>query len=499
MSRKTVILTLMISGLALLIVLQVFWLRGTYERSYFGLRREINFHFRSALYGLRDSLAARSLVPITGDSVPGWSGSRRMEVRINSSDSPPPEAERDSSDIQVFFSSEVRVDTLRQFIAPLTSQLRRRSPSGSSRFLIRMGPDTLNMRDLRAEFMYTLAAAGIDLPFELHHEKSHSHDFFPVGAGVPFSRERTDTDPRPSVYSDSLRTETYAANPMHRYAATMGDVRSLLLGRIHLEILFSLFVTTMIGGAFLLMFRSLRAQERLMEMKNDFIRNVTHELKTPVATVSVALEALASFRAMNSPEKTDEYLSIARHELERLNLLTDKVLKTAIFEDKGIVFSPESVDLSAVADKVVNSFRLLFDREKASLTLKKEGSNFTLRGSEDHLTNMLYNLVENAFKYSPSLKEVSVTLRASERQIEVFVADKGIGIDAAYHKRIFEKFFRIPNGDVHTFKGHGLGLSYVAGVVRAHQGTVLVASEPGKGSIFTVTLPVNNGHQGSLR
>jgi signal transduction histidine kinase len=422
-----------------------------------------------------------------------------MEVRINRGDSLPILTERDSGNIQVFFSSEVRVDTVRRFIAPLASQLRRRSPESSSRFLIRMGPDTLNLKDLHSEFADNLTAAGITLSFELRHEKHLSHDFFPGGTGAPFGRERTATDFRPSVFSDSLRTETYPANPMHQYAATMGGVRSLLLGRIRLEILFSLFVTTMIGGAFLLMFRSLRAQERLMEMKNDFIRNVTHELKTPVATVSVALEALASFRAMNNPEKTDEYLGIARHELERLNLLTDKVLKTAIFEDKGIVFSPESVDLSAVADKVINSFRLLFDREKASLTLKKEGDSFTLRGSEDHLTNMLYNLVENAFKYSPSLKDVSVTLRASPRQVEVSVADRGIGINPEYHQKIFEKFFRIPNGDIHTFKGHGLGLSYVAGVVRAHHGTIRVTSEPGKGSIFTVTLPANDGHQGSVR
>ncbi len=488
MSRKSLILSLMLTSLVLLIILQAFWLRNSYERSYFGFRREANWLFRNALYGLRDSLMAEGVVPVSSDSA-NWTDPDRVEVRLRGKDAPGQVLQSDSGNIQIFFSSEVRADTLKTVIAPLTSQIRSRRAMRSSRYIVRMGPDTLNRDSVYAEFSRSLSLAEINLPFRIRHETHAPHDFFHEGMSNVFSRDRGSSQGAPHIYGDSLDTEMYPINPLHRYSASFGDVRSYIIGRIGRQIGFCVFLTLMIGGAYLLMFRSLRAQERLMEMKNDFIRNVTHELKTPVATVSVALEALSNFKAMNNPEKTEEYLTIARYELERLNLLTDKVLKAAVFEDKGISFTPETVDLRKVADKVTNSFRLLFEREGASIKLTTEGENLTLQGSEDHLTNMLYNLVENAFKYSPSVKEVVVTLREEANAIELTVSDKGVGIDPVYHRKIFEKFFRIPNGDVHNFKGHGLGLSYVAGVVNAHKGTISVASRTGHGSVFTVKLP----------
>jgi signal transduction histidine kinase len=241
------------------------------------------------------------------------------------------------------------------------------------------------------------------------------------------------------------------------------------------------------------MYRSLRAQQRLMELKNDFISNVTHELKTPVATVSVALEALRDFNALENRERTKEYLNIAQSELNRLTLMTDKILKASAFENQGVSFATERVNIKKITDEVLTSMKLVFDKKKLTVNYISTGSDFELQGSEVHLTNVVYNLVDNALKYSPENSAIDIQLKNSEAQLELLIRDYGIGIPKAYHKKVFEKFFRVPTGDVHNVKGYGLGLNYVASIIQSHNGTVTLDSEPGKGSLFTIIIPRVNG------
>jgi two-component system, OmpR family, phosphate regulon sensor histidine kinase PhoR len=212
-------------------------------------------------------------------------------------------------------------------------------------------------------------------------------------------------------------------------------------------------------------------------------------LKTPVATVSVALEALKNFKALDDPQKTSEYLDIAQSELNRLTLMTDKILKTAVFEDKGVEMKAERFDVEALVQQVLSSMKLVFEKRRTTIFYTKEGEDFLLEAGQAHITNVLYNLIDNALKYSPEDSTIEVLLKETEYKIVLSVKDNGVGIDPQFQKKIFEKFFRVPSGDVHNTKGYGLGLSYVASVIKSHRGEIHVDSELGKGSSFIVTLP----------
>ncbi len=282
----------------------------------------------------------------------------------------------------------------------------------------------------------------------------------------------------------------------------------LIFKKIYPEILFALFVLLITALSFGLMYRSVLQQKRLITLKNDFISNVTHELKTPIATVGVAIEALNSFNALDNPARTKEYLDISKNELNRLTLLVDKVLKMAVFEQGNPQLTIETFDLSDLTQEILNSMKLQFERYDAVVSFQKinhakpkeifypdekgRDENFTINADKTHITSVIYNLIDNALKYGGEKPNINIVLQNSFYQFCSFsVSDKGAGIPPQYKDKIFEKFFRIPTGDVHNTKGHGLGLSYIKSVVAQHKGKINVESEEGKGSTFSIFLPVS--------
>jgi signal transduction histidine kinase len=205
--------------------------------------------------------------------------------------------------------------------------------------------------------------------------------------------------------------------------------------------------------------------------------------------VGVAIEALKDFQGINNPTLTNEYLGIAQNELNRLSLLADKILKTAIFENKGIEFKPEPIEMDKLIEQVLTSMKLVVEKQDAKVSFEKQGRDFSLSGGRVHLTSVVYNLVDNALKYSLINPEIIITLQEAGSKIVLSVKDNGIGIPAEYQKKVYEKFFRVPTGDVHNIKGYGLGLSYVESVVSSHKGTIELESKPALGSCFVITLP----------
>jgi signal transduction histidine kinase len=251
----------------------------------------------------------------------------------------------------------------------------------------------------------------------------------------------------------------------------------------------SVLLVAFIAITFLFLYRNLLAQRRLALMKNDFISNITHELKTPIATVNVAIEALRNFDALESPARTKEYLDISAAELQRLSMLVDKVLKLSMFENKDIELQKEPVDLKQLVDEVIYSMRLQFEKQKANISFKTFGPDFTITADRMHITSVIYNLFDNALKYCKSNPIIQVEMASISNEVHLSVSDNGIGISSEYADKIFDKFFRVPSGDHHNIKGYGLGLSYVAEVVRKHNGTIQLETELGKGSRFMIKLP----------
>jgi two-component system phosphate regulon sensor histidine kinase PhoR len=262
-----------------------------------------------------------------------------------------------------------------------------------------------------------------------------------------------------------------------------------LLQRIAQPILISCLLLGITALSFLLLYRNLQQQQKLAQLKNDFISNMTHELKTPIATVSVAIEALRDFDALSDPQATQEYLDISANEMQRLALLVDKVLKLSMFENREIALNKEQFDIRELARSVMLSMKLQFEKQAAVTALKTTGTNFIIMADKLHMTSVLYNLLDNALKYSREKPDILVHIVDHKQYLEIRVTDNGIGIAKEYEKRIFEKFFRVPSGNRHNTKGYGLGLSYVSHIVQRHLGYITVESELQKGSTFSVKIP----------
>jgi two-component system phosphate regulon sensor histidine kinase PhoR len=269
----------------------------------------------------------------------------------------------------------------------------------------------------------------------------------------------------------------------------LGNTDSFIFKKLTLPILFSLFLISITIFSFILLFRNLLKQQRLAEIKNEFISNITHELKTPISTVSVAIEAMKNFNALQNPQRTAEYLDIAENELQRLTMLVDKVLKLSMFEQQQIELTYEPFDVHKLAAEVIGSMQIQFEKNKAIVTLESKGTDFNINADRLHIISVIYNLLDNALKYSSEHPQVKILIEENDKDIQFSIVDKGKGIAQVYKDRIFEKFFRVPQGGAHNTKGYGLGLSYVSHIVAKHKGTISVESELDKGSTFIIKLP----------
>ncbi|MFK8105339.1 MAG: sensor histidine kinase [Saprospiraceae bacterium] len=256
------------------------------------------------------------------------------------------------------------------------------------------------------------------------------------------------------------------------------------------QILFSIFLFSLTGLAFYLVHQNLQEQKKLMALKNNFISNMTHELKTPIATIGVAIEAIQDFGALQNPERTKEYLNFSKTELNRLSLLVEKVLNIASFEDGSYALNREPTALVPLVQKVLDSMQLQLNKLNAKVHFEYDQADTSLVfGDPVHLSNILNNLLDNSLKYSTAPAKISIKIIQKGKSILLHFKDEGIGIPAAFQSRIFERFFRVPTGDVHAVKGHGLGLSYVAEIIRQHEGEINLTSEENVGTQFDISIP----------
>jgi signal transduction histidine kinase len=471
--KNSVTILLIASSISLLLVLQMLWLSNTYHQEYQRIEKEAHQLFRNLIFDMSDSLMQQNIsaLPLKRNQL-GAKIVIHDSVQVFSRRPFPPEpTEADTlhSNVQVFVYSQSGKDSLKDFIKPLASRIR--DTKGRQSFSIRINGESLPKKKVETKYREVLGKAGLPIDFAV--------DSVNRNLSFPMKMPR-------------LPDDRIIFTPVGGFQVDLQDIRWLVFKRITPQLSFSVILTLLTTLSFWMMWRNIKAQQRLAMLKNDFISNMTHELKTPVTTVGVALEALQNFNGLENKALTQEYLTIAQNELNRLSLLTDKILKTAIFENQGINFQPERVDLEKIVEQVMSSLKLVFEKNKAVTTLEKKGGDFQLLGSTIHLTNVVYNLLDNALKYSAENPTINISLQERGAELILSVQDNGVGISPEYKKRIFEKFFRVPSGDVHNTKGYGLGLSYVESVVKAHGGKIVVESETSWGSTFIIYLPIQN-------
>jgi two-component system phosphate regulon sensor histidine kinase PhoR len=231
-------------------------------------------------------------------------------------------------------------------------------------------------------------------------------------------------------------------------------------------------------------------QKKLSEIKNDFISNMTHEFKTPISTISLASEMLSDNTITQTPEKQHRFLKMIRDENKRLSVLVESILQTSILDKGEFKLKLSEVDIHEIINSAISNTQLLIDQRNGIIQTELNAQKYKLQADRVHLTNIVFNLIDNAIKYSKATPEIKITTHNTAEGIMIQVKDNGIGISKENQRKIFDKFYRVPTGNVHNVKGFGLGLSYVLAVVMKHNGTISVNSELGKGSTFNVHLPI---------
>jgi two-component system phosphate regulon sensor histidine kinase PhoR len=253
------------------------------------------------------------------------------------------------------------------------------------------------------------------------------------------------------------------------------------------SMLFSLFIL----ATFALSLYFIIRQKKISEMKSDFINNMTHEFKTPIATISLAADTITNPKVINDEISIRHFISMIKKENSRMNKKVETILQIASLDKKEIDFKYENVSVHSIIEHAIETIDIQVKQRNGKINLNMEASEPVVYGDSEHLTNLVNNLLDNAIKYSPESPEITVKTKNNEKGLILIVEDKGIGMTKAVQNKIFERFYRQSSGNVHDVKGFGLGLNYARAIIEAHKGNITVFSEPGEGSRFEIFLPFN--------
>jgi signal transduction histidine kinase len=306
--------------------------------------------------------------------------------------------------------------------------------------------------------------------------------------GKPESPERWKAAQRADYRSD-----IYAYNLnffFHNYQLVVPSINGLVYYRMRYYLISSLLMLLLTGLAFIFLFRVMRSQRLYTQARMAFTGNMTHELKTPVAVIEAALDAITRYQLSRDPVKLDNYIDISKSELRRLNLMIDKVLNLDQLDNGQVKLRPELYDVQQGLNSVVTSMRLRNGQKETTIIYVPSPEPCFVDGDPVHLTNVFYNLIDNSLKYSGSHARITVSCNCNQDTVHISIEDNGPGIAKIYKERIFERFFRVPDHpDIHNVKGSGLGLYYVRQIIEKHGGHIQLRSETGKGSNFKIDLP----------
>jgi len=272
------------------------------------------------------------------------------------------------------------------------------------------------------------------------------------------------------------------------------DFKKQVWASLKWELIGAVVFMLIIIAAFFVTIRSLLNQKKLSEIKSDFINNMTHEFKTPLATISLAVDAIRNDKVQADPSKMKYFSSIIKEENIRMNKHVETILQAALMEKQELQLNEVPLHVHEIIQHALDNHQLQLQDKEGVVELYLNAANDLIDGDEVHFTNMISNLIDNAIKYSKDKPVIRITTHSTAKNIVIRVEDNGIGMNKESLKRIFEKFYRAHTGNLHNVKGFGLGMSYVKTVIDAHKGKIKVDSTLGKGSSFTLEVPLKKGN-----
>lgn len=300
----------------------------------------------------------------------------------------------------------------------------------------------------------------------------------------------------PALNKQMMNSETYTyVFKDNRFLETIvvyvyfPTIKQAILKSLWFILLSSFAVIVALVILFVVVIRSIIKQEKLDIMKTDFINNMTHEFNTPVANINLALDTFGKQGSYSENLSDERILSIIREENRRLKENIDTILQTSLLGKEGITIRKETVDIHSLIEKVVDVFALTLSTTKGSIDVHYQAKKYVVEADEIHLTNVLYNLIDNAIKYSSGTPKVDIYTHSSSNAVKITVKDMGLGMTKEELKKVFDRFYRVSTGDRHDVKGFGLGLTYVKSIVDAHKGNIEVHSTKGHGTEFSITIP----------
>ncbi|MEO6304119.1 MAG: HAMP domain-containing sensor histidine kinase [Bacteroidia bacterium] len=342
-------------------------------------------------------------------------------------------------------------------------------------FTENINPDTLK-KLIQKEFANT----GITLPFEFTLIKATKSKEKVLARSKNFN-------PNLNAYKSDLSTNKIFSD--HNYLCIQfPNENNFILKGMQNILLLSLLFSLLIIGAFYYTLRLILKQKKLSEVKNDFINNMTHELKTPIATISLAVDGLNNPQVKNDLEKFKNYTRILKEENAKLNNHVERVLQMAMLDKGELQLNKKPINLVSIIEAAIDTFKLQAEEQHAKISFKPASPEIIITADKYHLLTSICNLIDNALKYSGKDCEIIISVEKIQSAIVIKVKDNGIGIDPSLHEKVFEKFYRVQAGNLHDTKGFGLGLSYVRSIMDAHKGSIELTSEKGKGSEFILKL-----------
>ena len=336
----------------------------------------------------------------------------------------------------------------------------------------------LMIRDLDSLLEFELGIKGIETPFE-----------YAVVENSELALKSPNWEPAQQQHKAALFPGDFFGNRL--LMVSFPSKANYLLSSMWLTLMISILLTaTMIFTFSKTLSYSMR-QKRINDVKTDFINNMTHEFKTPIATINLAIDALNNQKVISNPEKIRHYSNVIKQENNRMNMQVESVLRMALMDKKELELNYEPVIIQEVLEDCADHIKLQMEAREGKLNLLFHDYNQEVIADKNHLANTIINILDNAMKYSIGSPEISMKTELTETDLIIIISDKGIGMTKEEQKRIFDRFFRVTSGNIHNVKGHGLGLSYVQGIIEAHGGRINVESEKNKGSKFYIYLPLN--------
>lgn len=335
-------------------------------------------------------------------------------------------------------------------------------------------------------------------------ERLLSEQFKNYGINTPYEFAIYSNKLATKVKSERFRYEkeaTYSIPVFDDYENTKNKIELLvsfpqkeryLISNISGIIILSIIFTLIIIVAYISALNQSIKQRKISEIKTDFINNMTHEFKTPIATINLALDAINNPKIREDQEKAARYLQMIREENKRMHAQVENVLRISKLEKKEAEIEKHSADIMTLLEAAISHIKLIVENREGKITKHYKAGRTTVLLNHTHITSVLVNILDNAVKYSPEAPIIDVYTENVKDFLIIKIQDKGAGMNKAVQKRVFEKFYREHTGDIHNVKGHGLGLSYVKTIIEDHNGQVFVESEKGKGSTFIIKLPLIN-------